>query len=141
MAAEEYPFPSSPAVSAIMRGNRKTDSKPEVQLRSALHRRGLRFRKNLLLHVDGLRVRPDIVFPKAKVAVFVDGCFWHRCPEHGVSPRANSGYWRAKLEGNVVRDRSVNRLMKAAGWRPIRIWEHTDVDTAAEEVIALLGPL
>lgn len=141
MRAEEYPFPSSPAASAVMRSNRKTDSKPEVRLRSALHRRGLRFRKNVLIRTDTVAVRPDIVFPARKVAVFVDGCFWHRCPEHGVSPRTNVDYWRAKLDRNVERDSRVADSLGDAGWRVLRIWEHVIAEDAVSIVIdALVGP-
>lgn len=121
-----------------MRGNRKTGSKPEVRLRSALHRRGLRFRKNLLIRVGELSVRPDIVFPRAKVAVFVDGCFWHRCAEHGVSPRANSAYWSLKLDGNVERDQRVDGVLDGAGWCVVRIWEHAGLEDAISVVTAAL---
>lgn len=138
MRAAEYPFPSSPAVSAVMRGNRKTDSKPEVQLRSELHRRGLRFRKNLMIRVAGTTVRPDIVFTARKLAVFVDGCFWHRCPEHGVSPRANADYWRSKLDRNVERDTQVANGLTAEGWCVLRVWEHLRPLDAADTVIAAL---
>src|SRR5438552_1324329 len=79
-ARSPYPKPTSHAVSAAMRGNRKTGNRPEVQLRSALHRRGLRFRKNLAIRGDGWVIRPDIVFPRLRLAVFLDGCFWHACP-------------------------------------------------------------
>ncbi len=121
-----------------MRANRKTGSKPEVRLRSALHRRGLRFRKNQLLRFDGLRVRPDITFPARKVAIFVDGCFWHRCPNHGVSPRANSGYWQTKLDGNVERDRAVTDALQALDWTIVRVWEHTEIGEATAQVVAAL---
>lgn len=121
-----------------MRANRKTGSKPEVRLRSALHRRGLRFRKNLLIRLDGLRVRPDIVFPKQKVAVFVDGCFWHRCLTHGASPRANSAYWTAKLDRNVKRDSLVSSALGESGWSVVRVWEHTSPEEAVSAVVAAL---
>jgi DNA mismatch endonuclease (patch repair protein) len=110
-----------------------------VRLRSALHRDGLRFRKNVLLRVEGLAVRPDIVFPGRRVAVFVDGCFWHRCPQHGESPRSNVSYWEAKLARNAARDHAVNTALTAAGWRVVRIWEHTPVDDAVVEIQAVLA--
>lgn len=138
MRADVYPNPSSSAVSAAMRANRKTGSVPEVRLRSALHRRGLRFRKNLLLRLGAVRVRPDVVFPARKVAVFVDGCFWHRCPEHGVSPRSNAAYWQVKLDGNVARDMRVTAQLQAHGWVVIRVWEHTDPEDAAAAIAASL---
>lgn len=140
MRADAYPNPSSNAVSAVMRANRKTDTKPEVRLRSALQRRGLRFRKNLLLRLGSVRVRPDVVFPARKVAIFVDGCFWHRCPAHGVSPRSNSAYWQEKLDGNVARDTKVTAQLRAQGWTVIRVWEHADPEDAAAAIaLALRG--
>jgi DNA mismatch endonuclease (patch repair protein) len=116
-----------------MQGNRSRDTRPEVLLRSALHRRGLRFLKNRR-PVPSLRCRADVVFPAARVAVFCDGCFWHRCPQHGVQPRANEPYWRAKLDRNVERDRQNDAELRATGWRVIRVWEHEDPDEAARRV-------
>ncbi|MGB3676260.1 MAG: very short patch repair endonuclease, partial [Candidatus Nanopelagicales bacterium] len=85
---------------------RRRDTKPEVTLRSALHRRGYRFRKDYVIRVDGKAIRPDIAFTKRRVAVFVDGCFWYSCPEHGRRPAVNGEYWSPKLEGNAKRDRA-----------------------------------
>src|SRR4051812_7951114 len=119
-----YPVPTSAAVSAAMRANRKRDTGPELALRSALHRCGLRYRVGLQIVVGELRVVPDIVFTRAKVAVFVDGCWWHQCPEHANAPRANADYWIPKLASNVVRDRMVNAALRDASWTVIRIWEH-----------------
>lgn len=138
MRAEEYPHPSSHAVSAVMRGNRKADTKPEVLLRSELHHRGIRFRKNALLRLGSTAVRPDIIFPRQRVAVFVDGCFWHRCPEHGVQPRSNPSYWQWKLDRNVDRDARANDALENAGWSVLRIWEHVNVADAAQSVLATL---
>lgn len=129
-----YPFPTSGAASNAVRANRKTDTRPEQRLRSALHRRGYRFRKNSIVKVSGLTVRPDIVFPRDKVAVFVDGCFWHRCPEHGSKPKSNSAYWGPKLDRNVARDRVIDERLGEAGWHVIRIWEHVPAEQAATEV-------
>ncbi len=70
------------------------------------------------------RVKPDFVFPKLRLAIFVDGCFWHACPLHATQPRNNAAFWRNKLAGNKARDRKVNRALRAAGWRVLRIWEH-----------------
>ena len=103
-----------------MRRNPRRDTGPELALRSELHRRGLRFRKDLPLRVPGRVVRPDVVFTRARLAVFIDGCFWHRCPEHGTSPRSNSDYWRTKLDRNVARDHRVDEALAAAGWRSLR---------------------
>jgi DNA mismatch endonuclease, patch repair protein len=119
-----------------MRRNRRRDSGPELALRSALHRRGLRFRIDLPIKTESRMVRPDVVFTRARLAVFVDGCFWHCCPEHGNVPKANKGYWRPKLEGNVKRDRLVDAELSAAGWRVVRAWEHEDPEEVAEQIAA-----
>src|SRR5437899_167483 len=103
-----YPTPSSPDVSKRMRSNRRRDTAAELTVRSELHRRGLRFRVDLPLHLSERTVRPDVVFVRARLAVFIDGCFWHCCPKHGTSPRTNSDYWLPKLERNVARDRAVD---------------------------------
>jgi len=120
-----------------MQGNRGKDTRPEIALRSALHRRGLRFFKNRRPLPD-VRCRADIVFPGARVAVFVDGCFWHRCPVHGVSPTANRAYWHAKLDRNVARDRRNDGVLAEAGWRVVRVWEHDDPHRAAEHIEKLI---
>jgi DNA mismatch endonuclease (patch repair protein) len=122
-----------------MQANRRRDTKPELQLRSTLHRRGLRYRCDVRLDLPGIRVRPDIVFRRQRVTVFVDGCFWHGCPEHGSAPRANGDYWRAKLEGNRRRDARTDAALVAAGWTVVRIWEHEDVDDAADRIVAALA--
>lgn len=127
-----YPFPSSAAVSAAMRANRKRDTRPELRLRSLLHRQGLRFRVNHEIVVPGLRVRPDIVFVGRRLAVFVDGCFWHSCRWHGTRPRVNTHYWLPKLDRVKARDRKVRRLLTRAGWTVLRLWEHVPPDRAAD---------
>lgn len=129
-----YPSPTSTGVTAAMKGNRKTDTRPELALRSALHRMGLRFRKNA--RVESAGVRADIIFRGACVAVFVDGCFWHQCTEHGTSPRSNASYWRPKLERNVARDRQNDAALERLGWRVIRVWEHEDPSAAAVRIAA-----
>src|SRR5690242_18235278 len=98
------PPPSSPAATAMGKANRGRDTAPERELRSALHRRGLRFRVHQRPE-PSLRVTADVVFRRARVAVFVDGCFWHRCPVHATKPKSNSEWWEAKLQANVDRDR------------------------------------
>ena len=118
-----------------MRGNKRTDTKPEIALRAELHRRGLRFRKDYFLSIAGARgVRADIVFTRARVAVFIDGCFWHGCPQHGHAPRRNTGYWGPKLERNRRRDQLVTERLVEADWRVIRLWEHVPPPEAAELV-------
>jgi DNA mismatch endonuclease (patch repair protein) len=136
----DYPYPSSEGRSANMRANRRTDTKPELALRHALHRLGYRYRKDFRLDLDsGRRVRPDIVFTARKVAVFVDGCFWHACPEHGSKPKANEWYWSPKLVKNVERDRMNDAALILAGWTVVRLWEHVPVDEAIATVVMALA--
>lgn len=117
-----------------MKGNRKRDTRPEIRLRSALHRAGLRFRKDRSITAGDLRVRADVVFPTARVVVFSDGCFWHACPEHGTSPQSNQDYWTPKLARNVDRDRRVDEALLAAGWTVVRVWEHEVPEEAARRI-------
>jgi DNA mismatch endonuclease (patch repair protein) len=135
-----YPEPKDEAATKIGKANRRTGTKPEMQLRSALHHRGHRFRKDHLLRVGGVRVRPDVVFTRWRVAVFVDGCFWHSCPEHQHVPKRNLDYWLPKLAANVERDRRVNAALTDEGWFVLRIWEHVDVNAAVELIAGSLGP-
>jgi len=135
----DYPHPASEGRAANMRANRRTDTKPELALRRALHARGLRYRKDFRLDLaDGRRVRPDIVFTKRKVAVFVDGCFWHACPEHGSKPKNNEWYWSPKLVKNVQRDELNNTALTGAGWTVIRVWEHVPLADAVNTVVAAI---
>jgi DNA mismatch endonuclease, patch repair protein len=123
-----------------MRAIRRTDTKPELALRRALHQLGYRYRKDYRLDLDdGRRVRPDIAFTARKVAVFVDGCFWHACPEHGSKPRANEWYWGPKLLKNVARDRANDAALTRAGWSVIRLWEHVPLDEAVATVLTTVG--
>jgi DNA mismatch endonuclease (patch repair protein) len=117
-----------------MRSQRRRDTKPEAALRSELWRRGLRYRVDT--KVVGRRRRVDIAFTRAKVAVFVDGCFWHSCPEHRSLPKANRAWWTDKLETNERRDRDTDAELTAAGWLVIRVWEHEDPTEAADRVEA-----
>ena len=127
-AALSAPPASSPAVRRSMLGNRRVDTRPEVLLRQLLHRAGLRFRKDRLIPLSPRGVRVDVVFPRQRVAVFIDGCYWHRCPEHGTMPSTNRDYWRAKFETNMARDARNNAELARDGWRVIRIWEHEVLD-------------
>jgi DNA mismatch endonuclease (patch repair protein) len=133
-----YPQPTSADVSKRMRRNRRTDSGPETRVRSELHRRGLRFRKQLPIRTSERVVRPDITFTRARLAVFIDGCFWHCCPEHGNQPRVNNAYWGPKLERNLARDRAVNRVLTDAGWTVLRAWEHENPSEVADQIEAAL---
>lgn len=135
------PPPSSPAITNNMRANKRVDTKPEIQVRSLLHRDGYRFRKDLVIKTADIRVRPDIVFTRQRVAVFIDGCFWHLCPDHGHVPRTNSHYWQPKLERNVARDERVNVSLRAAGWSVLRLWEHISPSEAALTIGNFVGSL
>lgn len=128
------PEPSSPAATATMKANRPRDTRPERLLRSALHRRGLRFRVHRRPEPD-LRVTADIAFGSARTLVFVDGCFWHRCPVHSTMPKANGDWWRAKLDGNVIRDRRTDAELRSRGWTVIRVWEHEPPEEAADRIV------
>lgn len=127
------PAPSSPRARNVMLGNR-SESSPEVALRSALHKRGLRFRKHVA-PVQGLRCKPDIVFTRRRIAVFVDGCFWHRCPDHGSKPKANGEWWRRKLDANVARDRRNDAALIEAGWTVLRFWTHEPLEAMVAQII------
>ena len=111
----------------------RRDTPAELALRSALHRAGLRFRVDWKL--PGTRRRADVAFPARRVAVFVDGCFWHGCPRHGTWPRANATWWRAKIETNVARDRDTDARLAAMGWEALRFWEHDDPAASAASVL------
>ena len=139
MTTTEYPTPLNAEVSKRMRANPRRDTKPERAFRSALHAHGLRFRKDHLVQVTDLTVRPDVVFPRLRIACFVDGCYWHCCPEHGTRARHNAGYWSAKLARNVERDRRVSARLRAAGWTVLRFWEHESPLDAAARVQAVVG--
>ena len=134
MARLPYPHPTDAHVSERMRRNPRRDTAPEIALRSALHARGLRFRNDLPIRTPERLVRPDVVFTRARVAVFLDGCFWHCCPLHGNTPRANADYWRPKLARSVARDRDVDAALRQAGWTVVRAWEHEETDAVAEKV-------
>jgi len=124
------PVPSSAAVSSQMRRMPRRDSSGEVRLRSELHHLGLRFRK----HLRGLPGTPDIALTRTRIAIFFDGCFWHCCPQHGVLPKANRDWWKAKLDGNIERDRRNDEALIGLGWVPVRVWEHEDLSEAAERI-------
>jgi DNA mismatch endonuclease (patch repair protein) len=134
-----YPHPTSAAVTTVMKANRRADTRPELVVRSLLHRRGLRFRKDLVIEVADTRPRVDIVFPKHRVAVFIDGCFWHQCPEHGHRPRVNLGYWDKKLTRTVERDARTTAALQEAGWDVLRIWEHVPPEEAAYLIEAAIA--
>lgn len=122
---------SSPIVAAQMRRQSRRDTVPELAVRQLLWRRGLRYRVDYRI-LD--RRRADIAFTRAKVAVFIDGCFWHGCQLHGSVPKSNRTWWRAKLEANRARDRDTDRRLAEAGWHVVRFWEHYDPADAADQI-------
>ena len=134
-----YPLPSNSAASATMRANRRRDTAPEKRLRSALHRMGWRFRVDFPIQAGERRVRPDIVFTRTRVAIFIDGCFWHSCPEHAQQPKSNAQYWESKLRRNVERDLQDTLSLERAGWDVVRIWEHEPIDKAVSAIQTILA--
>jgi DNA mismatch endonuclease, patch repair protein len=131
------PSPSSEAALKRMLAAKPRDTAPEKALRSALHNKGLRFRIDQK-PIKELNRRADIVFRSAKVAVFVDGCFWHGCPIHGTQAKANAEFWRNKIEQNQMRDLDTNAQLKKAGWRIVRVWEHDDPQKASQNIYRLV---
>lgn len=122
-----------------MQGQSRRDTKPELALRRALHGLGLRFRVDVPIVPGTLQRRVDIVFPKARVAVLVDGCYWHGCPVHSPSgPRENAWYWDPKLLRNKERDRDTDQRLESAGWQVLRVWEHEPPNDAARRVAGMV---
>lgn len=131
--AAEPPSPASEATSSRMRRQKRAGTSPELALRREVHRRGLRFyvqRRPL----PQLRTSADLLFPRSKVAVFVHGCFWHRCPQHATAPKSNRAWWDDKLAGNVARDARVVSALEEAGWSVVLVWEHEPAGPAADRV-------
>lgn len=139
MAKSEIPAPLSPAVRARFQRQRIRDTAPELALRRELHRRGLRYRVDVPL-LGARRGRADILFSRTRLVVMVDGCFWHRCPDHGLAPRANGEWWREKLDRNVQRDRQTDAELTEQGWTVVRVWEHEPPAEAADRIVAMLRP-
>lgn len=131
------PAACSPAVSRKFSRQRRANTRPEIDLRRALYRLGLRYRVDRRA-VPNVRRKADIVFSRARVAVFVDGCFWHGCPEHGTWPRTNADWWRRKIEGNRRRDKDTDAQLRECGWISVRVWEHERAADAASMIAALV---
>nr|WP_155073070.1 very short patch repair endonuclease [Streptomyces taklimakanensis] len=123
---------------ARMSRQRSRDTEVELALRRALHASGLRYRVHRR-PVKGVRREADIVFGPARVAVFVDGCFWHGCPQHATWPKNNAEFWRRKIEGNRTRDLDTDARLADAGWAAVRVWEHEDPAEAAARIAALVA--
>jgi DNA mismatch endonuclease, patch repair protein len=130
MTPVRRPPPLNAHVTAQMSRMPRASTGPELAIRRELHRRGLRFRVNY----RALPGRPDVAFTRARIAVFVDGCFWHRCPEHGTLPKNNREWWLVKLDRNVERDREKDLLLEGAGWAVIHLWEHDDPIAASDRI-------
>jgi DNA mismatch endonuclease (patch repair protein) len=122
-----------------MQANRSRDTSVEVAVRRAVHARGLRYKKHRR-PLPGVRCEPDIVFPAQKIAVFVDGCWWHGCPQHWSPPKANREWWTHKIDITMRRDRLNDAAFRAAGWTVVRIWEHEEPISAAERIDSLVRP-
>jgi DNA mismatch endonuclease (patch repair protein) len=123
-----------------MQAIRSRDTKPERLIRSLLHARGLRYRV-ATQPLPGLRRTADIVFRPAKLAVFIDGCYWHGCPEHYVPPKTNPGYWSEKVARNMARDKDTDEQLRAAGWTVLRFWEHDPAEECAVKIAATVERL
>ncbi|MEU6979519.1 very short patch repair endonuclease [Streptomyces sp. NPDC046371] len=129
---------TTPPTSSRMSKQRSRDTDVEMVLRRSLHAAGLRYRVHRR-PLKGVRREADIVFGPAKVAVFVDGCFWHGCPEHATWPKRNSEFWREKIEKNRARDANTDARLVEAGWLPVRVWEHENADEAAVRVATIVS--
>ena len=118
-----------------MLANRRNDTGPEMRVRRLLHAAGLRYRIDYAPDRRNLRRRADIVFTRRRIAVFIDGCYWHGCPEHFVPPKANARCWAGKIAGNIARDRDTDERLRSLGWVVLRFWEHDEPSLVAERII------
>lgn len=130
---------TSSAARATMRGNVRRDTRPELEVRRLLHAAGMRYRVDYAPLASDRRRRADIVFTRSRVAVFIDGCFWHGCPEHFIAPKANADYWGPKIQRNRERDIDTNRHLEADGWQVLRFWEHEAPVVVADRIIAAVA--
>ncbi|MCY4663298.1 MAG: very short patch repair endonuclease [Acidimicrobiaceae bacterium] len=124
---------SSPGNRKSMQGNRSRDTKPELAVRSAVHRRGIRFRVSARPQPELPRTA-DLVLRKSRIAVFVDGCYWHGCPEHRTQPSTNAQYWADKIARNIERDAETTDYLQRTGWTVLRFWEHENPESVADRV-------
>lgn len=128
---------STPAIRKTMQGCKSRDTVPELQLRQAVHALGVRYRV-AVRPIRSIRRTADLVFPLERVAVFLDGCYWHSCDVHFKPPKSHVDYWAEKIAGNKRRDQDTDQLLAEAGWCCIRVWEHDDLLLAAQRVAALV---
>jgi DNA mismatch endonuclease (patch repair protein) len=129
---------TTPAIRRVMQGNKSRDTKPEIAVRSAVHALGMRFRVSARPLRD-LRRTADLVFRNARVAVFVDGCFWHGCPEHHAPPKTNAGYWATKIQGNKSRDDDTTERLRKEGWTVLRFWSHEEPQSVATQIAKVVA--
>lgn len=136
---EQVSWASSLGRRRNMQANRRRDTVPELAVRRLLHARGYRYRVDFAL-LPGLRRSADIVFTRSRVSIFIDGCFWHGCPNHGRSSFAhNVDYWPAKIAGNMARDADTNSRLTAAGWTVLRFWEHEPAESVVAQIVEAVG--
>lgn len=139
---ERVPFGQvAPGTRRSMLANRRRDTKPEVAVRRLLHARGIRFRIDYPIGTRERSIRVDIVLPRAKLAIFIDGCFWHGCPEHARPTKSNTLWWADKIAANKKRDKGTAADLKRAGWIVLRFWEHESPEQVAHVVIETLRAL
>ncbi|XVX19053.1 very short patch repair endonuclease [Actinomycetota bacterium] len=134
------PWASSPAVRKVMQSNKGRDTAPELAVRRLVHARGLRYRVSVRPEPT-LRRTADLVFTRARVAVFIDGCFWHGCPEHRTHPRTNATYWADKIESNIARDLDTTARLGETGWTVLRFWQHEDPVAVAAAIERAVRPV
>lgn len=134
------PLASSPSVRSRMSQQQRRDTQPELSVRRILHSRGVRYRVNAVPE-PGMRCKADLAWRGLRLAVFIDGCFWHGCPEHATRPKANEAWWAEKLDGNMLRDRRTDRELTHRGWTVLRFWEHEDPSSVADVICAALTEL
>ncbi|WP_090040365.1 MULTISPECIES: very short patch repair endonuclease [unclassified Leifsonia] len=127
------PWASSAAVRKVMQGNRSRDTKAEIAVRRLVHAKGLRYRVSAKPEAD-LRRSADLIFRSVKVVVFIDGCYWHGCPEHFKSPQTNAAYWSSKVGRNRLRDVETTRILEERGWLVMRFWEHEEPQLVADRI-------
>lgn len=138
MGNRKSPPASSEAAQKRMKATKGRDTKPELAVRSALHRLGYRYKVDVA-PLPSLRRRADLVFSRQRLAVYIDGCYWHGCPVHGTWPKANADFWRDKIETNRRRDQDTDEKLRRAGWYSLRIWEHEPIEEAVRRVINALS--
>lgn len=139
-AARHRPTASSETVRSRMSRQKRKDTEAEMSVRRILHARGVRYRVDVR-PVPELRARGDIVWSGLRLIVFIDGCFWHGCPDHATRPRANAEWWAEKLDNNIRRDRQTNSDLDERGWTVLRFWEHENPEDVADVICAKLNTL